>query len=112
MSGAVKLLACSVCDGPAPSDAHHIKQGRHFTVALCKDCHQGSNNGWHGEKFMWRIHKDGRAGRTRRSSVPAAAEGGRPMIHLTLLYPISANRYWATRVIKRKGATFSTAMIM
>ncbi len=34
------------------------------------------------------------------------------MIHLTLLYPISANRYWATRVIKRKGATFSTAMIM
>jgi crossover junction endodeoxyribonuclease RusA len=31
-------------------------------------------------------------------------------IHLTLPYPISANRYWATRVIKRKGAKFSTAM--
>jgi crossover junction endodeoxyribonuclease RusA len=29
---------------------------------------------------------------------------------LTLPYPISANRYWATRVIKRKGAKFSTAM--
>jgi crossover junction endodeoxyribonuclease RusA len=31
-------------------------------------------------------------------------------ITLTLPYPISANRYWATRVIKRKGAKFSTAM--
>jgi hypothetical protein len=33
-------------------------QGQHFTVvALCKDCHQGSENGWHGRKTMWRIHK-------------------------------------------------------
>ncbi|MCF3519749.1 hypothetical protein [Stenotrophomonas maltophilia] len=55
---AVKGLPCSVCDAPAPSDAHHISQGQHFTtVALCKDCHQGSKNGWHGEKIMWRIHK-------------------------------------------------------
>lgn len=55
---AVKLLACSVCNQPGPNDAHHIEQGHHFrAVALCKDCHQGSNNGWHGEKFMWRIHK-------------------------------------------------------
>ena len=54
----VKLLPCSVCDEPGPSDAHHIKQGQHFTtVALCKDCHQGSENGWHGRKTMWRIHK-------------------------------------------------------
>lgn len=29
---------------------------------------------------------------------------------LTLPYPISANRYWATRVIKRKGAKFASAM--
>ncbi|MGF6420060.1 hypothetical protein ABH900_003577 [Stenotrophomonas sp. AN71] len=55
---AVKLLPCSVCSRPGPSDAHHINQGQHFTtVALCKDCHQGSKNGWHGEKIMWRIHK-------------------------------------------------------
>lgn len=55
---AVKSLPCSVCDAPAPSDAHHINQGQHYTtVALCKDCHQGSVNGWHGQKVMWRIHK-------------------------------------------------------
>ena len=55
---AVKSLPCSVCDAPAPSDAHHIRQGQHFTVvALCKDCHQGSENGWHGRKTMWRIRK-------------------------------------------------------
>ncbi len=55
---AVKMLPCSVCDTPGPSDAHHINQGDHFTVvALCKDCHQGSENGWHGRKTMWRIRE-------------------------------------------------------
>jgi len=55
--GKVKELPCSVCGVPGPSDAHHIKQGRHFAVvALCKSCHQG-HNGWHGTKAMWRIHK-------------------------------------------------------
>lgn len=55
---AVKELPCSVCDAPGPSDAHHINQGQHFTtVALCKDCHMGSENGWHGRKTMWRIRK-------------------------------------------------------
>ncbi|TDB26838.1 hypothetical protein ATCM_03790 [Stenotrophomonas sp. ATCM1_4] len=55
---AVKLLPCSICDAPPPSDAHHINQGQHFTtVALCKDCHQGSFNGWHGQKRMWLIKK-------------------------------------------------------
>lgn len=54
----VKALPCSVCDRSAPSDAHHIVQGQHFTtVALCKDCHQGSENGWHGRKTMWRVMK-------------------------------------------------------
>lgn len=56
--GRVKELACSVCGTAGPSDAHHIQQGQHFTVvALCRDCHQGSENGWHGRKTMWRIHK-------------------------------------------------------
>ena len=54
----VKLLPCSVCDAAPPSDAHHIRQGLHFAVvALCKDCHQGSLLGWHGEKRAWKIRK-------------------------------------------------------
>lgn len=56
--GRVKSLACSVCDATGPSDAHHITQGQHYTtVALCKDCHQGSFNGWHGQKRMWSVMK-------------------------------------------------------
>ncbi|HBS61659.1 MAG TPA: hypothetical protein DEB32_02790 [Stenotrophomonas sp.] len=55
---AVKWLPCSVCDASPPSDAHHINQGQHYTtVALCKDCHQGSFNGIHGQKRMWTIMK-------------------------------------------------------
>lgn len=55
---AVKGLPCSVCDAPAPSDAHHINQGQHYTtVALCKDCHQDSFNGIHGQKRMWLVMK-------------------------------------------------------
>ena len=56
--GLVKELPCSVCDAEGPSDAHHVKQHRQYTVvALCKDCHQGSFNGWHGQKRMWAIKK-------------------------------------------------------
>lgn len=56
--GKVKEQPCSVCEQEGPSDAHHIKQGRHYTVvALCKSCHQGSKMGWHGEKAAWRIAK-------------------------------------------------------
>ena len=55
---AVKLTPCVLCDAPAPSEAHHVRQGDHFTaVALCADCHRGSGNGWHGRKTMWRIRK-------------------------------------------------------
>mgnify|MGYP003346525461 FL=1 len=55
---AVKELPCSVCDAPGPSDAHHIKQHRQYTcVALCKDCHQGSIMGWHGQRRMWNLKK-------------------------------------------------------
>lgn len=54
----VKLLPCSVCNAAGPSDAHHIKQGQHYsTVALCKDCHQGSFNGLHGQRRMWTVMK-------------------------------------------------------
>ena len=56
--GLVKLMPCSVCEAPAPSDAHHVKQNRQYTVvALCKSCHQGSKMGWHGEKRAWAIAK-------------------------------------------------------
>jgi hypothetical protein len=54
----VKQLPCSVCDAPGPSDAHHVKQSSaYLTVALCKDCHQGPMNGWHGQRGMWRVLK-------------------------------------------------------
>ena len=54
----VKELPCSVCDAPGPSDAHHYKQHRQYTcIALCKDCHQGSILGWHGQKRAWAIRK-------------------------------------------------------
>lgn len=54
----VKELPCSVCDAPPPSDAHHIKQGLHYaTVALCRECHQGSFNGIHGQARIWSVYK-------------------------------------------------------
>lgn len=54
----VKSLPCSVCDAPGPSDAHHVKQHRQYTcVALCKECHQSSILGWHGQKRAWIIRK-------------------------------------------------------
>lgn len=54
----VKSQRCAVCDVSGPSDAHHIQQGQHYTtVALCRDCHMGSDNGWHGRKAMWRVMK-------------------------------------------------------
>ena len=52
----VKQLPCSVCDDPGISDAHHSEQQNHFTtIALCKDCHQGSLNGYHGQRRMWHV---------------------------------------------------------
>lgn len=56
--GRVKELACSVCDTPGPSEAHHYKQHRQWIcIALCADCHRGSFNGLHGQRRMWAIHK-------------------------------------------------------
>ena len=54
----VKELECSVCDQAGPSDAHECVQGQWYTsISLCKDCHQGSRNGIHGERLMWKIKK-------------------------------------------------------
>lgn len=50
----VKELPCGVCGASPPSDAHHIKQGlHHLCIPLCKDCHQGSFNGIHGQARIW-----------------------------------------------------------
>lgn len=50
----VKMLPCSVCDAPGPSEAHHVKQHKQWIcLALCKDCH----NSWHGTKALWRVRK-------------------------------------------------------
>lgn len=55
---AVKSLQCSVCDAPAPSEAHHVKQGLQYTcIALCVDCHRGPILGLHGQRRMWAIKK-------------------------------------------------------
>jgi hypothetical protein len=55
---AVKLLSCVICDAPPPCDAHEPVQGLWFcSIALCRDCHMGSENGIHGRKTMWRIRK-------------------------------------------------------
>jgi hypothetical protein len=52
--GKVKELACSVCDAPGPSDAHHIEQSLQYcVVALCRSCH----NSLHGEKLIWKVKK-------------------------------------------------------
>lgn len=54
----VKLLPCSVCDQPPPSDAHEMRQGQWWTcMALCKACHQGPVLGWHGERRAWAVRK-------------------------------------------------------
>lgn len=54
----VKEQPCGVCDAPPPSDAHHIQQQLHLLcIPLCKDCHQGSFNGLHGQARMWKTLK-------------------------------------------------------
>jgi len=52
--GNVKLLPCSVCDLPGPSEAHHIEQKLQYcVVSLCKECH----NSLHGMKLIWNVKK-------------------------------------------------------
>lgn len=56
-------MDCSVCDQAGPSDFHHILEGRtpgrkspvFCGIPLCKDCHQGSQNGIHGRRAMWDV---------------------------------------------------------
>ena len=64
--GLVKSLPCSLCGKAAPSDAHHLLEGRiqgrrcsdWCTIPLCKDCHQGERNGVHGQQLMLKIMKE------------------------------------------------------
>jgi len=54
----VKELPCSVCDATGPSDAHHIEQHKQYLcIPLCKECHQSSFMGIHGQKRAWIIRK-------------------------------------------------------
>lgn len=55
--GRVKESGCAVCGAGGVVEAHHTKQGNHFTtIGLCDTCHRGPM-GIHGDKTMWRIHK-------------------------------------------------------
>lgn len=52
----VKELDCVICNAPGPCDAHEPEQGLWWlSIALCKDCHQGSHNGIHGRKHAWLV---------------------------------------------------------
>jgi hypothetical protein len=54
----VKQMDCGVCGAAGPSDAHELNQGQWFTsIPLCKDCHQGGLNGWHGQRRIWNVLK-------------------------------------------------------
>ena len=54
----VKELACSVCDTPGPSEAHHMEQGlQYICVALCESCHRGPLLGLHGQRRAWTLRK-------------------------------------------------------
>ena len=54
----IKEMSCGVCGAAGPSDAHHIEQHKQYLcIPLCKDCHQGSHNGIHGQKRMWSVMK-------------------------------------------------------
>ena len=54
----LKEQPCGVCGQAGPSDAHHIEQHQQYLcIPLCKDCHQGSFNGIHGQRRMWKIKK-------------------------------------------------------
>ena len=62
----VKELPCCLCGASAPSDVHHILDGRipgrkahdFCTIPLCKSCHQDGRNGIHGQQFMLKIMKE------------------------------------------------------
>ena len=54
----IKEMNCGVCGAAGPSDAHHIVQHQQYLcIPLCKDCHQGSHNGIHGEQRIWNVYK-------------------------------------------------------
>lgn len=54
----IKSMDCIICGASGPSDAHEPEQGLWFlAIPLCRDCHQGSVNGWHGQKRIWKALK-------------------------------------------------------
>jgi hypothetical protein len=54
----IKEMDCVVCGAHGPSDCHELEQGLWFaSIPLCKDCHQGSLNGIHGQKRIWNVKK-------------------------------------------------------
>lgn len=60
----IKSMPCCLCGAAAPSDAHHILQGRikgrrahdFCTIPLCVTCHR-SQVGVHGDQSMLKVMK-------------------------------------------------------
>lgn len=58
----VKELPCCLCGQSAPSDAHHVLEGRipgrrahdFCTIPVCRMCH----NSIHGDKTMLKVNKE------------------------------------------------------
>lgn len=65
----IKLMPCGLCSAPAPSMAHHIREGQgmaqradHFlAIPLCEACHTGPC-GIHGDRSLWRVYKQDELG--------------------------------------------------
>jgi hypothetical protein len=104
---AVKALPCSVCAKSGPSEAHHIKQGLHFTVvALCFECHRGAD-GVHGTRARWRLYKADEI-RALNNTIALLAAGG-------LIVPAAERQQRAPRrqqTRPSKGRTASPSKII
>ncbi len=61
----VAQLDCGVCGWPAPSELHHILEGRTpgarspdmLVIPLCASCHRSNLLGIHGQRRMWDVYK-------------------------------------------------------
>ena len=50
-------LPCIVCGSESGTEVHEPYQGAWFiSIPLCVQCHRGQD-GWHGTRLRWSLHK-------------------------------------------------------